>query len=200
MKRCILASLTYLQRKIRCDYLNSALDCGKREVAKCFVRPRASSSNSSLSVSTSSLALTPTESGQGCETWSNWFNLLRKDLWVGPPYPHPTKSTIHVSFLAWKVQHPEMLSTADQRQWNLHLLCSLKTHLIRLKALSGSTMYLLFTTAAIALLAVQMLKLYLCGLVLLGHRQRDSHWLGRGWARRRRGREKERRRRRRRIA
>ena len=32
----------------------------------------------------------------------------------------------------------------------LHLLCWFKTHLIRLKALSGSTMYLLFTTAAIA--------------------------------------------------
>ena len=55
------------------------------------------------------------------------------------------------------------------------LFSQIKTHLIRLKALSGSTMYLLFTTAAIALLAVKMLKLYLCGLVLLGHRQRDSH-------------------------
>ena len=49
------------------------------------------------------------------------------------------------------------------------------THLIRLKALSGSTMYLLFTTAAIPSLLLAELLANLYGLVLLGHRQRDSH-------------------------
>ena len=74
-----------------------------------------------------------------------------------------------------------MLSTADpdQRQWNLHLLCSLKSQdsldqiegIVRINhvlALHHGRHRLAGCPDAQALI-------YVCGLVLLGHRQRDSH-------------------------